>query len=85
MSDKMLIIIIGDLFLIHAQLSMEMRLFSGDDLKFDDYKQAPMTQDTVGSPVRFFRRVSELFTIPRNRRAALSSCIVMSAQYVLQA
>jgi len=75
----------GDLYRIHAQLKLEESLFSRDPPDHAGYMAILKQPETNGSPryPGFFRRFCQLFTIRRNLRALVGSCIVMVAQYVL--
>ncbi len=76
----------GDLFLIYAQLKLETFLFSGEEVTREQlaslFRDPEKTEPAKPASVKFFQRLPQLFTIPRNRRAVVGSCVVMIAQYV---
>lgn len=52
--------------------------------EFKEILTQPIGQPTKSrKPTGFFKRLAQLIIIPRNRHAVLSSCVVMTAQYVM--
>lgn len=73
---------LGDLYLIYAQLKVEESLSPDSDLTEEHIKS--ILDEPPRDVLRPWlpRKVLQLLTISRNRRAVYSSCIVMIAQYV---
>ncbi|KAF4630834.1 hypothetical protein G7Y89_g7299 [Cudoniella acicularis] len=75
-----------DLYLIYAQLKVETLLFSGETITEADLNKLLKGDENIENDGTrtarpgFFGRVAQLFTIRRNRRAVVASCIAMSAQ-----
>ena len=74
---------LGDFYLIYAQLKVQTDLFSRKDVNQEQLTALLASRRTESlESTSFFERVFQLFSIPRNRRAVVASCIAMISQCV---
>lgn len=66
-----------DLYYIHSQLQAETEY--GQTTPSEPWYRAELYQEWVRS-TNFFKRVRDLWAVPRNRRACVAACIVMASQ-----
>ena len=72
----------GDLYHIYAQLRVETLLFSRNpdtERQLEDWSSHDL-YDREARRSNYWKRTVQLFTVPRNRRAALAACLVMASQ-----
>jgi hypothetical protein len=75
---------LGDLYLIHAQLTIETREFSGSSFTDNTYVEelkSPGQLNRNKKGTGYFGRILQLVTEQRNRRAVVGCFVVMAAQY----
>ncbi|KKA23334.1 Sugar transporter [Rasamsonia emersonii CBS 393.64] len=77
-------VLTGDLYQLHCQLQVETILLGRGDVEHEINSWTRNANDQLYqreiNRSNFFKRLLQLFTIQRNRRASLAACVVMASQ-----